>query len=143
MSLVGKTYVCSCPENLSYTSLLFSPGVGMEDACGWGWVLAAVQVPDLTQEDFVSECISQGSYLTLFAHVLQQLPLCQSPQNEFTMLKALVGWTAKVRPRSVGNKRNEKCELWLLFRRYGSDTTGFHPALAVIMTISWQYHNLF
>lgn len=90
-----KSYVFS---HLQFFKFLFL-GVGMDDACGWGWVLAAVQVPDLTREDFVNECVVHGSYLTLFAHVLQQLPLCQNPQNEFTLLRSLVSWTAAARPR--------------------------------------------
>ena len=103
---------CLCESKINFYegfSVKKCRGINCEEVCvsdvvgseasGWAWVLAAVHIPDLAREDFLNECVRQGSYLTLFAYVLQQLPLSRSPNNEFQLMKALISWTAKARPR--------------------------------------------
>uniref|UniRef100_A0A672I9K1 Ectopic P-granules autophagy protein 5 homolog (C. elegans) n=1 Tax=Salarias fasciatus TaxID=181472 RepID=A0A672I9K1_SALFA len=53
-----------------------------EEAVGWGPVLASLQVPELTVEDFLSESQSAGSFLTLYAFILQRLNTEYTAANE-------------------------------------------------------------
>eukprot|EP00058_Branchiostoma_floridae_P024956 XP_002610446.1 hypothetical protein BRAFLDRAFT_124263 [Branchiostoma floridae] len=67
---------------------------------GWDQVLAAVEIPELAQEDFLSECLQHGCYLTLYAYVLQRLPMCQVPKDEMALADQLLSWTAAAKPRA-------------------------------------------
>ncbi|KAK7934057.1 hypothetical protein WMY93_004953 [Mugilogobius chulae] len=54
-----------------------------EESVGWGPVLASLQVPELTMDDFLSESLSGGSFLTLYAFVLRALTVnTLQPMNE-------------------------------------------------------------
>ena len=69
------------------------------NAYGWGWVLGAVTVPEISHNEFLEECIKHGCYLTLFAYVLQKLPMSQSLQDEYKHLNYLITWSGQVKPR--------------------------------------------
>ncbi|XP_028402357.1 ectopic P granules protein 5 homolog [Dendronephthya gigantea] len=64
----------------------------------WSDVLASVTVPELSQRDFVQECINHSAVLTLFTHTVQCLSRSQSAAEEFIMLKELNAWTASIKP---------------------------------------------
>ncbi|EMP40141.1 Ectopic P granules protein 5 like protein [Chelonia mydas] len=72
---------------------------------GWGPILASLQVPELTMEEFLQECLSLGSYLTLYVYMLQRLNTEQTLTNEMKMLLTLGKWLEQVYPRVWVNLR--------------------------------------
>ncbi|KAM9328926.1 ectopic P granules protein 5 homolog [Gastrophryne carolinensis] len=80
---------------------------------GWGPILASLQVPELTTEDFLQECLSLGSFLTLHVYVLQCLNREQTLTNELRMLVIISKWLEQAQPSSV----NEEPKLFLWFHK--------------------------
>lgn len=70
-----------------------------EESGGWGPVLASLQVPELTVDDFLSESQSGGSFLTLYAFILQRLNTEYTAANERRTLALINTWTNQVFPR--------------------------------------------
>lgn len=66
---------------------------------GWGPILVSLQVPELTMEEFLQECLSLGSYLTLYVYLLQCLNSEQTLRNEMKVLLLLSKWLEQVYPR--------------------------------------------
>ncbi|XP_071084165.1 ectopic P granules protein 5 homolog [Haliotis cracherodii] len=64
----------------------------------WDHILAVFQMPELNVSDCINEAIDQGSYLMLYAHTLQQIPLCQSYDDELKLMDNLVNWTIDIKP---------------------------------------------
>ncbi|CAN9513284.1 unnamed protein product [Ophioblennius macclurei] len=81
-----------------------------EEAVGWGPVLASLQVPELTAEDFLSESQSAGSFLTLYAFILQRLNTEYTASNERRTLALINTWTTQVFPSGPGDEA--KLFLW-------------------------------
>lgn len=74
--------------------------LSVEQEClGWGPVLASLQVPELTVDDFLSESQSGGSFLTLYAFILQRLNSEYTAANERRILALINTWTNQVFPR--------------------------------------------
>ncbi|KAM4707195.1 ectopic P granules protein 5 homolog [Discoglossus pictus] len=80
---------------------------------GWGPILASLQVPELTTEEFLQECLSLGSYLTLHVYVLQCLNREQTLQNEMKVLVKITKWLEQAQPSSV----NEEPKLFLWWHK--------------------------
>lgn len=70
-----------------------------EESVGWGPVLASLQVPELTMDDFLSESQSGGSFLTLYAFILQRLNSEYTAANQRRILALISTWTTQVFPR--------------------------------------------
>ncbi|XP_072288559.1 ectopic P granules protein 5 homolog [Eucyclogobius newberryi] len=81
-----------------------------EESLGWGPVLASLQVPELTMDDFLSESQSGGSFLTLYAFILQRLNSEYTAANERRILALINTWTNHVFPRGPGDEA--KLFLW-------------------------------
>ncbi|XP_077571693.1 ectopic P granules protein 5 homolog [Stigmatopora nigra] len=81
-----------------------------EELVGWGPVLASLQVPELTVEDFLSESLSGCSFLTLYAIILQRLNSEHTGANERRTLALINTWTHQVSPSGPGNEA--KLFLW-------------------------------
>ncbi|KAG7280915.1 hypothetical protein CRUP_009202, partial [Coryphaenoides rupestris] len=81
-----------------------------EESVGWGPVLASLQVPELTMEDFLSESQSGGCFLTLYAFVLQRLNTEHTAANDRRTLALLNSWTNQVYPSGPGDEA--KLFLW-------------------------------
>ncbi|XP_059563190.1 ectopic P granules protein 5 homolog isoform X3 [Myotis daubentonii] len=77
---------------------------------GWGPILVSLQVPELTIEEFLQECLSLGSYLTLYVYLLQCLNSEQTLRNEMKVLLLLSKWLEQVYPRSA--QEEAKLFLW-------------------------------
>ncbi|KAM9262786.1 ectopic P granules protein 5 homolog isoform 3-T3 [Morus bassanus] len=77
---------------------------------GWGPILASLQVPELTMEEFLQECLSLGSYLTLYVYLLQCLNTDQTLSNEMKILLTISKWLEQVYPSSA--KEEAKLFLW-------------------------------
>ncbi|XP_074877348.1 ectopic P granules protein 5 homolog isoform X2 [Buteo buteo] len=77
---------------------------------GWGPILASLQVPELTMEEFLQECLSLGSYLTLYVYLLQCLNTDQTLTNEMKILLTINKWLEQVYPSSA--KEEAKLFLW-------------------------------
>ncbi|XP_042766523.1 ectopic P granules protein 5 homolog isoform X1 [Panthera leo] len=77
---------------------------------GWGPILVSLQVPELTIEEFLQECLSLGSYLTLYVYLLQCLNSEQTLRNEMKVLLTLSRWLEQVYPGSV--QEEAKLFLW-------------------------------
>lgn len=52
-------------------------------------------------EEFLQECLSLGSYLTLYVYLLQCLNSEQTLRNEMKVLLTLSKWLEQVYPRCV------------------------------------------
>lgn len=81
-----------------------------EDGVGWGPVLVSLQVPELTADDFLSESQSGGSFLTLYAFILQRLNMEHTAANDRRTLALLNSWTNEVFPSGPGDEA--KLFLW-------------------------------
>ncbi|KAF7660149.1 hypothetical protein LDENG_00286760 [Lucifuga dentata] len=81
-----------------------------EESVGWGPVLASLQVPELTVDDFLSESQSGGSFLTLYAFILQRLNTEHTAANERRTLALINTWTTQVFPSGPGDEA--KLFLW-------------------------------
>ncbi|KAM9858500.1 ectopic P granules protein 5 homolog [Aulostomus maculatus] len=81
-----------------------------EECVGWGPVLASLQVPELTVDDFLSESQSGGSFLTLYAFILQHLNAEYTAANEKKTLALINTWTNQVFPSGPGDEA--KLFLW-------------------------------
>ncbi|TNM89436.1 hypothetical protein fugu_003670 [Takifugu bimaculatus] len=81
-----------------------------QESLGWGPVLASLQVPELTVEDFLSESQSGGSFLTLYAFILQRLNTEHTAANERRILALINTWTNQVFPSGPGDEA--KLFLW-------------------------------
>ncbi|XP_040011126.1 ectopic P granules protein 5 homolog [Xiphias gladius] len=81
-----------------------------EESVGWGPVLASLQVPELTVDDFLSESHSGGSFLTLYAFILQRLNTEYTAANERRTLALINTWTNQVFPSGPGDEA--KLFLW-------------------------------
>ncbi|NWS73830.1 EPG5 protein, partial [Crotophaga sulcirostris] len=77
---------------------------------GWGPILASLQVPELTMEEFLQECLSLGSFLTLYVYLLQCLNTDQTLANEMKILLTISKWLEQVYPSSA--KEEAKLFLW-------------------------------
>ncbi|XP_006835165.1 PREDICTED: ectopic P granules protein 5 homolog [Chrysochloris asiatica] len=77
---------------------------------GWGPILVSLQVPELTIEEFLRECLSLGSYLTLYVYLLQCLNSEQTLRNDMKVLLILSKWLEQVYPSSV--QEEAKLFLW-------------------------------
>ncbi|NXS92869.1 EPG5 protein, partial [Jacana jacana] len=77
---------------------------------GWGPILASLQVPELTMEEFLQECLSLGSYLTLYVYLLQCLNAEQTLTNEMKILLTISKWLEQVYPSSA--QEEAKLFLW-------------------------------
>lgn len=83
---------------------MFFPSAFFKDSphhqeLGWGPILASLQVPELTMEEFLQECLSLGSYLTLYVYLLQCLNTDQTLTNEMKILLTISKWLEQVYPR--------------------------------------------
>ncbi|CAJ0965070.1 unnamed protein product [Ranitomeya imitator] len=78
---------------------------------GWGPILASLQVPELTTEEFLQECLTLGSYLTLHVYVLQCLNQEQTLANELRILVKISKWIEQAQPSSVNEE--PKLFLWI------------------------------
>ncbi|XP_056130367.1 ectopic P granules protein 5 homolog [Lampris incognitus] len=81
-----------------------------KESVGWGPVLASLQVPELTADDFLSESLSGGSFLTLYAFILQRLNTEHTTVNDRRTLALLNTWTNQVFPS--GPENEAKLLLW-------------------------------
>ncbi|XP_069885335.1 ectopic P granules protein 5 homolog isoform X3 [Dipodomys merriami] len=77
---------------------------------GWGPILVSLQVPELTIEEFLQECLTLGSYLTLYVYLLQCLNSEQTLRNEMKVLLTLSKWLEQVYPSSA--QEEAKLFLW-------------------------------
>lgn len=85
---------------LSFLGALFLGSLNQN--FGWGPILVSLQVPELTIEEFLQECLALGSYLTLYVYLLQCLNSEQTLRNEMKVLLILSKWLEQVYPRFVG-----------------------------------------
>lgn len=81
-----------------------------EESVGWGPVLASLQVPELTVDEFLSESQSGCSFLTLYAFILQRLNTEDTSANERRTLALINTWTSQVFPSGPGDEA--KLFLW-------------------------------
>nr|XP_008101897.1 PREDICTED: LOW QUALITY PROTEIN: ectopic P granules protein 5 homolog [Anolis carolinensis] len=88
----------------------FNEDAPLNQDVGWGPIVASLQVPELTAGDFLQECLSLGSYLTLYVYTLQQLNAEQTLANEMRVLQMLSKWLEQVYPSSA--KDEAKLFLW-------------------------------
>ncbi|XP_021501163.1 ectopic P granules protein 5 homolog isoform X1 [Meriones unguiculatus] len=77
---------------------------------GWGPILVSLQVPELTIEEFLQECLVLGSCLTLYVYLLQCLNSEQTVRNEMKVLLILSKWLEQVYPSSA--QEEAKLFLW-------------------------------
>lgn len=94
----GFTKCCLLTCSLFFLYFLFIDYPHHQDL-GWGPILVSLQVPELTMEEFLQECLSLGSYLTLYIYLLQCLNADQTLTNEMKILLTISKWLEQVYPR--------------------------------------------
>ncbi|XP_078075622.1 ectopic P granules protein 5 homolog isoform X3 [Mustelus asterias] len=91
----------------------FKDGACLDQYFGWGPILVSLQVPELTTEEFLKECLDLGSYLTLYVYILQHLNMEQTLSNEMKMLVLLNKWIEQAFPSSA----NDEAKLFLWWHK--------------------------
>ncbi|XP_059845461.1 ectopic P granules protein 5 homolog isoform X1 [Hypanus sabinus] len=91
----------------------FKDGAQHDQYFGWGPILVSLQVPELTAEEFLKECLDLGSYLTLYVYILQHLNMEQTLSNERKMLVLLNKWIDQVFPSNT----NDEVKLFLWWHK--------------------------
>ncbi|XP_078406611.1 ectopic P granules protein 5 homolog [Cetorhinus maximus] len=91
----------------------FKDGACLDQYFGWGPILVSLQVPELTAEEFLKECLDLGSYLTLYVYILQRLNMEQTLSNEMKMLVLLNKWIEQVFPSNT----NDEAKLFLWWHK--------------------------
>ena len=91
MRVLEKYNIIALPRRLSTDT-------EQTEECGWTRPLE-VQVPELHRDTFLSSAVHQGSYLTLYGFVLQQLSLCGNIEDERGLLTQMISWSHAVKPR--------------------------------------------
>nr|XP_014350649.1 PREDICTED: ectopic P granules protein 5 homolog [Latimeria chalumnae] len=112
------TAACKCLASVRHMAetteacitAFFRDGCLPDQYSGWGPILASLQVPELTAEEFLKECLSLESYLTLYVHALQRLNLEQTLAGETRALMMLGRWTEQAFPSNA--KGEAKLFLW-------------------------------
>ncbi|XP_052057303.1 ectopic P granules protein 5 homolog [Apodemus sylvaticus] len=82
----------------------------LDQNLGWGPILVSLQVPELTMQEFLEECLALGSCLTLYVYLLQCLNSEQTVKNEMKVLLLLSKWLEQVDPSSA--QEEAKLFLW-------------------------------
>ncbi|XP_021070001.1 ectopic P granules protein 5 homolog [Mus pahari] len=82
----------------------------LDQNLGWGPILVSLQVPELTMQEFLEECLALGSCLTLYVYLLQCLNSEQTVKNEMKMLLIVSKWLEQVYPSSA--QEEAKLFLW-------------------------------
>lgn len=94
--------------------MIFPLGVlflgSLDQNLGWGPILVSLQVPELTMQEFLQECLALGSCLTLYVYLLQCLNSEQTVKNEMKVLLILHKWLEQVYPSSA--QEEAKLFLW-------------------------------
>eukprot|EP00057_Strongylocentrotus_purpuratus_P029333 XP_011683807.1 PREDICTED: ectopic P granules protein 5 homolog [Strongylocentrotus purpuratus] len=76
---------------------------------GWAGVVSVLQIPQLSHDEFLGQCLEGGAYLTLFAYLAQKLPQCRSLEEETAIHTKLIDWCINCTP----SRENEyKVLLW-------------------------------
>lgn len=65
---------------------------------GWSFLLSVIEIPQLTEESLVAECLGCGHYLTLKALAALLLVDCKSVEEEHAVLTRVIDWVEKARP---------------------------------------------
>uniref|UniRef100_A0A8C8R5P1 Ectopic P-granules autophagy protein 5 homolog n=1 Tax=Pelusios castaneus TaxID=367368 RepID=A0A8C8R5P1_9SAUR len=114
---------------------------------GWGPILASLQVPELTMEEFLQECLSLGSYLTLYVYMLQRLNTQQTLASDMKMLLSVVKWLEQVYPSSV--KEEAKLFLWWhkvlqlsLIQMEQNDTILIESVIRILLSVQSRQNQL-
>ncbi|XP_038646712.1 ectopic P granules protein 5 homolog isoform X2 [Scyliorhinus canicula] len=91
----------------------FRDGACLDQYFGWGPILVSLQVPELTVEEFIKDCLDLGSYLTLYVYILQHLNMEQTLSNEMKMLVLLNKWIEQAFPSNT----NDEAKLFLWWHK--------------------------
>lgn len=76
---------------------------------GWAGVVSVLQIPQLSHDEFLSQCLEGGAYLTLYAYLSLKLPQCRSLEEETSIHARLIDWCINCKP----SRENEyKLLLW-------------------------------
>ncbi|XP_064152807.1 ectopic P granules protein 5 homolog [Anguilla rostrata] len=118
LALPLLTAACRCLASVRHMTRIteaciqayFSDGGCVDQYSGWGPILASLQVPELTADDFIRESLELGSFLTLYVYVLQKLNLEQTLANEKKTLVLLNTWINQVFPSTPADEA--KLFLW-------------------------------
>ncbi|XP_069780347.1 ectopic P granules protein 5 homolog isoform X2 [Narcine bancroftii] len=124
----------------------FKDGAWHDQYYGWGPILVSLQVPELTAEEFLKECLDLGSYLTLYVYILQHLNKEQTLSNEMKMLALLNKWMEQVFP---GANNEVKLFLWwhkllqlTLIQLEQNDATGLELLMRILNTLQVKQSHL-
>nr|XP_054752427.1 ectopic P granules protein 5 homolog [Lytechinus pictus] len=65
---------------------------------GWASIVSVLQIPQLSHDEFLLQCLEAGSYLTLYAYLAQKLPQCRSLEEETAINTRLLEWCINCKP---------------------------------------------
>ncbi|XP_060677815.1 ectopic P granules protein 5 homolog [Hemiscyllium ocellatum] len=125
----------------------FKEGAHQDQYFGWGPILVSLQVPELTAEEFLKECLNLGSYLTLYVYILQRLNMEQTLSNEMKMLVLLNKWIEQVFPCNTNDEA--KLFLWwhkllqlALIQLEQNDVTALEILIRILSTFQMKQSHL-
>ncbi|XP_051865986.1 ectopic P granules protein 5 homolog isoform X2 [Pristis pectinata] len=125
----------------------FKDGAWHDQYFGWGPILVSLQVPELTAEEFLKECLDLGSYLTLYVYILQHLNMEQTLSNEMKMVVLLNKWINQVFPSSTNDE--VKLFLWwhkllqlTLIQLEQNDVTGLEFLMRILNALQVKQSHL-
>ena len=55
-----------------------------------------IEIPELSVDEFVVSCLANRALLTLYAHALKRLPMCESLVVEFGIFRQIGRWCCDV-----------------------------------------------
>uniref|UniRef100_K7FTW0 Ectopic P-granules 5 autophagy tethering factor n=1 Tax=Pelodiscus sinensis TaxID=13735 RepID=K7FTW0_PELSI len=127
----------------------FNEELPLNQDLSWGPILASLQVPELTMEEFLNECLSLGSYLTLYVYMLQRLNTEQTLTNEMKMLLTVGKWLEQVYPSKSSVKEEAKLFLWWqkalqlsLIQMEQNDTILIESVIRILLSIQGRQNQL-
>ncbi|XP_059504787.1 ectopic P granules protein 5 homolog isoform X2 [Stegostoma tigrinum] len=125
----------------------FKEGACLDQYFGWGPILVSLQVPELTAEEFLKECLDLGSYLTLYVYILQHLNMEQTLSNEMKILVLLGEWIEQVFPCNANDEA--KLFLWwhkilqlALIQLEQNDVTALEILIRILSTLQKKQSHL-
>ncbi|XP_048451094.1 ectopic P granules protein 5 homolog [Rhincodon typus] len=125
----------------------FKEGACLDLYFGWGPILVSLQVPELTAEEFLKECLDLGSYLTLYVYILQHLNMEQTVSNEMKILVLLGEWIEQVFPCNTNDEA--KLFLWwhkilqlALIQFEQNDVTALEILIRILSTLQTKQSHL-
>ncbi|KAI6645756.1 Ectopic P granules protein 5-like [Oopsacas minuta] len=72
-----------------------------ENGYGWKQICDSLTIPEMSEDEYISNSLELGCCLTLFSKILLDLPNCKSLEEELIRAKTIAKWCASIKPSPV------------------------------------------